>query len=270
MRTTTIDFLRCPFCASSINLKPGGVEDELGVFFGVTACAGCGYEFPIVGGVLVVAEPGQLIGVEAEAPAFLSGRGVAARTLCRLVREGKHIEAFSRLLNPAAPNADLLVHPESPGNTGGTAGVPDMVRPDPHRQPRIPTHVQGRLNRFTGERLLHRARRRIGEFLLENQKELTALEAMNLYMARYSRAETAVHFTFSFGQPRHLAALAIASVLKDRGGPILDLACGPGHLTHFFCTGADRDRPVVGVDRSFFRLYVARNYVAPRADFICQ
>ncbi len=270
MRINTIDFLRCPFCANCIELKPGGVEDELGVFFGVTACAGCGYEFPIVGGVLIVAEPGQLIGVEAEAPAFLGGRGVAARTLCRLVREGKHVEAFSRLLNPAAPNADLLVRADSPGNAGGTAGVPDMVRPEPHRQPRIPTHVQDRLNRFTGGRLLHRARRRIGEFLLENQNELTALEAMNLYMARYSRAETAVHFAFSFGQPRHLAALAIASVLKDRGGPILDLACGPGHLTHFFCTGVDRDRPVVGVDRNFFRLYVARNYVAPRADFICQ
>jgi SAM-dependent methyltransferase len=62
----------------------------------------------------------------------------------------------------------------------------------------------------------------------------------------------------------------VASVLRERGGPILDLACGPGHLTHYFCAGEDSNRPVVGVDRNFFRLWVARNFVAPRADFVCQ
>lgn len=270
MRTTTIDFLRCPFCAGSIQLKPGCVEDELGVSFGVTVCGGCAYEFPVVGGVLIIAEPGQLIGVEAEVPAFLSGRGVTVRTLCRLIKGGKHTEAFSRLLNPAAPGADLLVGPVSRGNAFGTAGVSDTVRLDPQREPRISPYVQGRLNQFSGGRLLSRARRRIGKYLLDNQSGLTALDALNLYMARYSRAETAVHFAFSFGQPRHLAALSVASVIKERGGPILDLACGPGHVTHYFSTLADMDRPVVGVDRNFFRLWVARNFVSPRADFVCQ
>ena len=268
MRPTTIDFLRCPFCASSIQLNPGCVDDEVGVSFGVTVCAGCAYEFPIVGGVLIIAEPGQLIGVEAEVPAFLSGRGVTARTLCRLIRDARHTEAFSRLLNPAAPGADLLARPDSRGIAVGTAGISDMVRPDPRRKPRIRPHMQGSLNRLSGERLLSRARRRIGKYLLDNQSGLTALDAMDLYMARYSRAETAVHFAFSFGQPRHLAALTVASVIKEHGGPILDLACGPGHLTHYFSTGSDR--PVVGVDRNFFRLWVARNFVAPGADFVCQ
>ena len=270
MRITTIDFLRCPYCAGSIQLKPGAMEDELGVSFGVTTCVECEYEFPIVGGVLIVAEPGQLIGVEAEAPAFRSGRGVAARSLCRLITARRYGEAFSRLLNPATPNADLLVNPRSPAGTTGSGEVSDFARPDPHRALPVSADLQGRLNRLAGGRLLLRARRRIGEFLMENREELTALDVMDLYMAQYSGAETAVHFAFGFGQPRHLAALSVASLIKKREGAILDLACGPGHLTHYFCTGETGDRPVVGVDRNFFRLWVARNFMAPGASFICQ
>jgi SAM-dependent methyltransferase/uncharacterized protein YbaR (Trm112 family) len=270
MRTTAIHILRCPFCAGSLELRAGAKEDELGVSFGVTRCGSCGYEFPIVGGVLIIAEPGQLIGVEAEAPAFRSGRGVAARSLCRLIAARRYTEAFSRLLNPATPNADLLVSPRSGAGTTGPVGHSDMTRPDPHRTTRVSRDLQARLNRLSGGRLLLRARRRIGEFLLENREELTALEAMDLYMAQYSGAETAVHFAFGFGQPRHLAALSVASLIKERGGPILDLACGPGHLTHYFCTGEHKGRSVVGVDRNFFRLWVARNFMAPGASFVCQ
>ncbi len=270
MRINTIGFLQCPFCASSIELKPDTVEDELGVSFGTTVCRECAHEFPIVGGVLIIAEPGQLIGAEAEAPAFRGGRGISARALCRLIKDRRYTEAFSRLLNPATPNADLLVSPHSHAGAPGSAGASDIVRPDPHHAPRIPADLQGRLNRLSGGRLLNRARRRVGEFLLENREHLTALDAMDLYMAWYSRAETAVHFAFGFGQPRHLAALSIASLIKKRDGPILDLACGPGHLTHYFCAGGDGNRPVVGVDRNFFRLWVARNFMAPGADFVCQ
>ena len=270
MRTTTIAFLRCPFCANPLKLQSGAEEDDIGVRFGITTCVGCEYTFPIVGGVLIVAEPGQLIGVEAEVPAFRSGRGVGLGTLCRLVGNRAYANAFSRLLNPATPNADLFVRPDSPGAGRRSAAPSDIARPNPHRDPRIASGVQARLNQLSGERLLHRARRRIGRYLLENQETLTAFEAIELYMARYSRAETAVHFAFSFGQPRHLAALSVASPMRDRGGPILDLACGPGHLTHYFCSGQVARRPVVGVDRNFFRLWVARNFVAPDADFVCQ
>ena len=249
------------------------MEDELGVSFGIASCAECAYAFPIVGGVLIIAEPGQLIGVEAEAPAFRSSRGVAARnalsarsTLVDILRPSVG------LLNPATPNADLLVSPVRllPAGAPGSAGVCDMTRPDPHRVPRISADLQGRLNRLSGGRLLLRARRRLGEFLLENGEELTALDVTDLYMAQYSGAETAVHFAFGFGQPRHMAALSVASLIKKRDGAILDLACGPGHLTHYFCSGDIRDRLVVGVDRNFFRLWVARNFMAPRASFVCQ
>ena len=270
MRTATMAFLRCPFCANVLKPKAGSQEDEVGIRFGIASCAGCESEFPIVGGVLIIAEPGQLIGVEAEAPAFRSGRGVGIATLCRLVGSRAYAEAFSRLLNPATPNADLFARPDSPGDGGRRSEHSGMARPDPHRDPRIPTDLQAHLNRLSGQRLLHRARRRVGRFLLENQDSLTALEAIDLYMARYSRAETAVHFAYSFGQPRHLAALSVALVLRDRGGPILDLACGLGHLTHYFSTDRVADRPVIGVDRNFFRLWVARNFVAPGGDFVCQ
>jgi SAM-dependent methyltransferase len=50
--------------------------------------------------------------------------------------------------------------------------------------------------------------------------------------------------------------------------PLLDLACGCGHLTHALLSRAEGN-PVFGIDESFFGVYVAKHWVAPEAEFIC-
>ena len=71
-----------------------------------------------------------------------------------------------------------------------------------------------------------------------------------------------------FAQPRHLAGLSLASLFPDSAKPILDLACGFGHYMHYWLTRRP-GRPVIGIDRNFFQVYVAKARVAPDADFIC-
>ncbi|MBP2328377.1 ubiquinone/menaquinone biosynthesis C-methylase UbiE [Kibdelosporangium banguiense] len=76
------------------------------------------------------------------------------------------------------------------------------------------------------------------------------------------------YFLCRFGQPRHLAALTCLQVLPDDDRPVLDLACGFGHLAHTIVQWP-RSRPVVGVDRNFFQLWVAKRHIAPEAMFVC-
>lgn len=49
--------------------------------------------------------------------------------------------------------------------------------------------------------------------------------------------------------------------------PILDLACGAGHILHFLT----ESRPVqqcIGLDRGFVSLYIAKKFIAPKGEFI--
>jgi SAM-dependent methyltransferase len=94
------------------------------------------------------------------------------------------------------------------------------------------------------------------------------MDVIDIFYRQFSGVETFNYFAFRFGQPRHLAALSMASLLLQTEGPVLDLACGLGHLTHFL-TASDPARLVVGLDRDFFRLYVASQFLAPQASFVC-
>ncbi len=76
------------------------------------------------------------------------------------------------------------------------------------------------------------------------------------------------YFVFRFGLPRHLVALAFCSVIQEPVRPILEVASGCGHITRSLVAHSC-GRPVVGIDRSFFPLFVAKQWVAPEADYVC-
>ena len=50
--------------------------------------------------------------------------------------------------------------------------------------------------------------------------------------------------------------------------PILDLCCGHGHITRSLAQQANNQR-VIGMDQSFWGLYVAKRWIAPEADYVC-
>ena len=74
------------------------------------------------------------------------------------------------------------------------------------------------------------------------------------------------YFFYRFGTPRHLATLGFVSALPPVEGPVLDLACGYGHLAH---TLTARGRAVVGLEQNVHQAWLARHVVAPGAAFVC-
>jgi ubiquinone/menaquinone biosynthesis C-methylase UbiE len=75
------------------------------------------------------------------------------------------------------------------------------------------------------------------------------------------------YFKFRFGQPRALVSLSLASTIPFSYKPVLDLGCGFGHIA---CGVSDLvGRAVIGVDSSFYPLFIAKRYIAPSAEFVC-
>lgn len=85
---------------------------------------------------------------------------------------------------------------------------------------------------------------------------------LDLYFDR-SRKWVRDYFHFKFTNPKHLAALSVASTFPD--GPVLDLGCGAGQITRFVATR----NPAVGLDSTFWLLYLAKTFVAPDVQFVC-
>lgn|GEM_PF-2766980 len=116
---------------------------------------------------------------------------------------------------------------------------------------------------------------RLAQFVVAIKKRLWDRKAERLLDAspRYSdwlelyfdpsRKLVRDYFYYKFTKPKHLAALSVASMFPD--GPVLDLGCGAGQITRYIATR----NPVVGLDSTYWLLYLARTFVAPAASFVC-
>lgn len=269
MKLSTISNLCCPFCSGAVKPYRVKKENDRGIQSGVLQCVRCEFQYPIIGGVLILAPASERIDGFLETDIVKTVfQGPLVSTLCEQILAGKTTESLSLLLNPVYWDANILFRPQKREVAAESTTPANIQRPDVNPKMRFPTKVQRVINRLSGRKVFPATRQRFADFLVTYQQELTAIEVFDLFYGQYSRSEMANYFTFRFGQPRFLAALAIASVMKQQPGPILDLACGAGHLTHYLSTG-EQNRMVLGADRDFMRLYIAKNYVAPDADFIC-
>jgi len=120
-------------------------------------------------------------------------------------------------------------------------------------------------------RVARAARRAEVSEMLDDLDELTAQDWMELCYLRSSGSHSADMFPYffaRFGQPRHLSSLSLLRALPEDNRPVLDLACGFGHIMYNLAA-RQAPRRSVGVDRNFFQLWVARRYVAPGQSFLC-
>lgn len=98
----------------------------------------------------------------------------------------------------------------------------------------------------------------------------TARELLALYFlgTGWKMPASFDYFFYRFGQPRHLVGLSFARLVDYPDKPVLDLACGAGHLTRYLQMRA-RPQPVIGVDHFFYLLYVAKTLIAPYGEYVC-
>ncbi len=270
MKRSLINILRCPFCSGyvSIEKKKEVVKDD--IRYGILFCSECAAKYPIVEGIVIFQTLEGRVNIYDEADGAILFKGPEVSYLVHLIEMGRSIEAFAALLNPLSHNGTpfLGLHKynrRKKANEDQREIIAQQeIRPKEARFGRIKYRINKRLMKY----VLPRTRATLAKFLYDKGDELSAIDLIDLYYRKYSGSEMANYFKYRFGQPRHLAALSLASLLSKADGPILDLACGVGHITHYLAN-IRRDKITVGIDHDFFRLYIAKNSIVPSADFIC-
>jgi SAM-dependent methyltransferase/uncharacterized protein YbaR (Trm112 family) len=242
VKTDLLSFLVCPYCAGTLSLAAGSSRRGDDIEYGILACA-CS-EFPICGGIPIFKVEGRLNAMAQTTDSSLM-IGPRVQEIRELIRAGSGEEALMLLL--VVPNRV----------TGRLLSMADSA------PPRLRSTVRAIADRSWGMQRV-RQQGRLGEAA----KQTTGMEMIELYYSQLLRNEDRHYFRCRFGQPRHLAGLALAALLPLADKPILDLACGFGHFMHYWRASSPSQR-VIGVDRNFFQLYVARNWVAPGAEVVC-
>lgn len=204
--------------------------------YAVLACY-CDH-YPIVAGIPILQK------------GSIGSAGQTVDKVIALIEAGKHREALNSMLMPRSPSsADL---------------APSWVRTLPS------VRGIGRLKTLFGQPALRAWRKRGAAFLTHLGDHVTACDLFDFYFCYLTgdAREPYSYYAFRFSQPRHLVALSFASLINRPQKPILDLGCGFGHITRHLLQRA-QDQPVIGVDRDFFGLYVARGWIAPKAEYVC-
>ena len=239
------DFLRrleCPHCAGPLRRDAPHPAGGDALEYGLLRCS-CS-EYPVVAGIPIFKAEGRVSVMDQTTDSVVT-IGPDVRELRDLIRQGAHEEALLRLLvMPSRRTSRWLMLAET---------VPARFR---------------RFARGVAERSWKRQRDEHRAWLRRPPAESNAMEMIDFFYRRSLKSELYHYFSCRFAQPRHLAALSLASLLPTSDQPVLDLACGFGHILHYWRQVHPR-LGVIGLDRNFFQLYVARHWVAPGAEFVC-
>jgi ubiquinone/menaquinone biosynthesis C-methylase UbiE/uncharacterized protein YbaR (Trm112 family) len=225
--------LHCPFCGGDFEVLEAG---QLGNSEGYTVLnCFCG-SYPVVAGI----------------PILMKGKighpALSIEEVTRLVKNGEHRKALF----------SLLVH------------QPTAPRLAPSWLQNLPS-VKGmnRLKRWIHNRKLRRWQAQAEELLTSRWNQITACDLFDFYFRSCLHDKRGYeYFAFRFGQPRHLVAMALATLIQRPSKPILDLGCGFGQITRSLVSRS-KEQGVIGLDHNFFALYVAKNRIAPEAEYIC-
>jgi len=249
MRHTTLKLLNCSYCGGPFSFARviEGTSDAM--HYGTMACTRCEMEFPVVEGILIARHERETVSVKAPTQDATVVAGPSVRQILDLLYAGRTDEALRVLIVPPTSRCRLPV-------------VHRVLKKSPLRG--ALRSVETRI----GQAVLPRWQRQLVRSLRDGGQAHTAVDLLRHYYGGPFKSEMLNYFRYRFGQPRHLTALCLATLFRQTDGPLLDLACGIGHITHFFTHGCG-DRPVVGTDRDFFQLLVARRFVAPGADYLC-
>lgn len=231
--------LECPYCRSSLAFTEAPRPNLGRAEFGLLRCR-CS-NFPVVDGIPIIQN--------ADVAMFEHTRGTSETS-------GVSIRRLVELIEAGACETALLECVSLPPD------VADMVQP----------LVGWRLSRHRSVSMLSRAlgRWRFAAQVLRSRDSISACDLLEFYYLKGGPLHPTLghYFIRRFGQPRHLAALSLATSLPAGSKPVLDIACGIGHLEHYLTCRADPVE-VVGLDMNFYHLWIARHWMAPAGRYVC-
>jgi SAM-dependent methyltransferase/uncharacterized protein YbaR (Trm112 family) len=228
MSVSLLHWLRCPFCGGKLNAAKTN-RVAAEAEYNVLTCY-CG-QYPVVGGIPILRR---------------GAIGAADQTtdeVIALIQAGRNLEALLSFISPASP----ILAPAWIKSLPSVLGI-------------------RRLKRLAHQRAWDKWQEKAVALLTNQGGQVTACEVLNL--SYYGRESNRDYYIYRFGQPRHLVALSFMGIILQPTRPLLDLACGGGHLTYRLVQRA-QGQPVIGVDTSFFELYIAKHWIAPEAAYVC-
>lgn len=229
--------LRCPDCRDVLTFQPTRSQPLDGGAFGLLTCSCSTY--PVLDSIPVIRH--DRVDDQQD---HMKDDGPTVSRLVGLLKEDKGRDALVEMLSSPPPV------PLGPGDRTGL---------------RLP-FIRGSLSRAAAY-----GRRREVSAMLANTSSLTAQDWMELGCHRSSDRvtnELFAYFFARFGQPRLLATMSLLQALPNDSRPVLELACGYGHVM-FHLAVRESATNTVGLDRNFFQLWVGRRYVAPGQTYIC-
>lgn len=232
-----VPLLRCPACGGVLDFhrvpQPGPEAGECG-----TLHCGCAASYPVIDSVPVL-RMGAL-DRRSIADDLVLAPGPSVADVVSDIEAGRALDALVSLLTPP-----LCPWPLNRLDVARRLSLQEPIR-------------------SVGLAL---RRRRIRQ-MLRQRAALTAEDWLGVFYWNAPEVyDPFNYFFYRFGTPRHLATLGLVSALPATDElPVLDLACGYGHLAH---TLTAQNRSVVGLDQNVHQVWLARHYVAPDAAFVC-
>lgn len=226
--------LRCPFCSGKFTVTKGDEQSDNCEY----ALLSCYCErYPVVAGIPIIRK------------GVLGAKGETTRTVSQFIESGK--------------NQDALLAMTMPPEIASAELAPAWLQQLPQ------VKGMGRIRSLVGRFAIPRWTERAQEFLIAGPQGKTAKDYFDFHFLRSGKQkEQYNYFMNRFGQPRHLVALSLMTLIESPRKPVLDFGCGFGHLTrHLTCRVGHQ--PIIGADRDFIRLYVAKNFLAPDALYVC-
>jgi len=233
-----IRILRCPSCRQQLQFQQ--VDQGLPHFreYGLLRCH-CS-RYPVVDGICILMS--GTVGAFEHTQGHVQYKGASTEELTRLVLARRGLDALLSCI--AFPLSIKLLDRIPPRRLWQSGLVRDL--------------------------LVGLRRIQLRRWCLASRDALTAEDWFDLFFRRFSPVggDMFNYFFYRLAQPRHLATLALTSYLPARKKPLLDLACGFGHLGHNLSESRGAQN-LVGVDRNFFQLWAAQYWVAPKNRFVC-
>lgn len=231
--------LRCPECRGRLQFHRVDQDLPRASEYGVLICE-CS-QYPVIDGICILMK--GTVGSFEHTEGHVEYQGPSIDDLTRLVRDGHGLDALLR----------CIAFPHTIKQVDRIPGLRQLWHSGPIRELRSS---------------LRRAQLR--RWCVEGRDILTAEDWLDLFYRQYSpvQGDLFSYFFCRLAQPRHLATLALTSYLPASEKPVLDLACGFGHLGYNLAESSAA-HSVIGADRNFFQLWVAQHWIASKNRFVC-
>ncbi len=237
-----LDCLQCPVCTNGLEFKSvegaNRPDPALDGHFGVLSC-GCS-KYPVIADIPVLME--KPLGLMSHWNDGAVYAGPTPGQIVSLIEKGDWQEALIQ----------ALVFPQIFPGHWRLSGKPYW-----------PT----RLTRRAG---LVITRQRLDKLLFKERRSLTVKAWTDLFFAKRSGNNDYLseYFSAKVTMPRFLSAMALVQRLPKGREPVVDLACGMGHVAGYLTERAASSQ-AIGIDLNFHQLWGARHLIARKAWFVC-